>query len=104
MKIEIININTYQEEDYIYIGRPSKYGNPYSSKEKNIADHQVDSRNESIVLCEEYFNNRPDIIDDLIEELKSKGINKLGCFCYPKKCHGDILKRLIEERNYKSIF
>jgi len=102
--VEIVNILKYDKDDYIYIGRPSKYGSPFSSKEKNIAEHQVNSRSESLELCRDYFTDNPSIIDDLISELKDKGINKLGCFCYPKPCHGDILIDLINKRKYKSIF
>lgn len=104
MKLHTVNINKYDLEDYIYIGRPSKYGSPFSSKNKNIADFQVDNKSESMLKCEEFFNQNPQIIDDLIQELKEKNFFKLGCFCAPKPCHGDILIELIEKRKYKSIF
>jgi GTPase involved in cell partitioning and DNA repair len=103
MNIEVINIKNYDKEDYIYIGRPSSYGNPYSSKEKSIADNKVDTREESLKLFEEYINKHPELIDKLINEMKEKNIYKLGCYCKPKKCHGDILKEKIDLRKYKSI-
>jgi hypothetical protein len=33
--------------------------------------------------------HQPDLVNDL-HELKGK---KLGCFCKPKRCHGDFLAR-----------
>ena len=34
-----------------------------------------------------------------LEELRVK---KLGCWCFPEKCHGDVLKKLVEEKNSKA--
>lgn len=103
-KIQTVNINKYDDDDYIYIGRPSLYGSPFSSKSKNIADIQVGNKSEAMEKCSEYFKDNPDIIDDLIKELSERGVHKLGCFCAPNPCHGDILIDLIEQRKYKSIF
>jgi cobalamin biosynthesis Mg chelatase CobN len=104
LKIEVINIKTYESDDYVYIGRPSDFGNPYSSKEKSIAEYKVDSKKESISKYREHIIENVDILDSLISELNSKGYNKIGCFCKPSGCHGDVLKELIEERTTKSIF
>jgi|AntRauTorcE11897_2_1112592.scaffolds.fasta_scaffold00596_13 hypothetical protein len=102
--IETVNINEYKGDDYIYIGRPSKYGSPFASKPSKIAEFKVGSKSEAMEKCKEYFTENPQIIDELIDELKEKEISKLGCFCSPKPCHGDILIELIEMRKYKSIF
>lgn len=104
MKLETVNINEYKGDDYIYIGRPSRYGSPFASKPSKIAEFKVDSKFEAMEKCREYFTENTYIIDSLINELNEKGINKLGCFCSPKPCHGDILIELIELRKYKSIF
>lgn len=104
MKIEIINIKNYEGDDYIYIGRPSIFGNPYSSKESNLAEHQVDSKKEAIDLYRRYILDDLELLDELINQLRKTGYRKLGCFCKPAGCHGDVLKELIEERTAKSIF
>lgn len=103
MEIEVINIKDYEDTDYIYIGRPSKYGNPYSSKESNIAEN-VGSKEESIEKYEEYIDQHPEIIDSLIKELKENVVYKLGCWCKPSNCHGDVLVKKIKDRKYKSLF
>jgi hypothetical protein len=79
----------------IYIGRPSKWGNPYTHiKDKNTkAEYIVSTRKESIEKYKEYILNTPELLNSLYE-LKDK---VLGCWCKPnKKCHGDILVELIE--------
>ena len=105
MIINRICIKDYEDDDFIYIGRPSNYGNPYSSKVKNIAEYTVDSKKEAISLYREYLIENINIIDDLISEMKSENVNKIGCFCSTNSsCHGDILIDLVNERRTKSIF
>lgn len=66
----------------IYIGRPSKWGNPYV-----MGVHGT--REEVIKKYEEYILHSQLIFD--IDELTSR---ILGCWCKPKPCHGDVLIRL----------
>lgn len=84
-----------KKEPYdVYIGRPSKWGNPFTHLTTNTrAQIQVDSREEAVSRYEEYIRNKPELMADL-HELKGK---TLGCWCKPKSCHGDILVKLIEE-------
>jgi hypothetical protein len=70
----------------IYIGRGSKWGNPFV-----IGEHGT--REEVISKYEEWIRNNPSLLDDL-PELKDK---VLGCWCAPKPCHGDVLKKLYKE-------
>ena len=91
---EVVNLN--KEKYDIYIGRssnPSKgfWGNPYSHKEGTIAKYKVSSRKEAIEKYESYLLNSPKMLEKL-PELKFK---KLGCWCSPKSCHGDILKKYV---------
>jgi len=102
MEIKVINIKDYEDVDYIYIGRPGKYGNPFSSKKSNLAEN-VESKEEALNKFKKYIQNNPKIVDDLIKELKNNGVEKIGCWCAPSKCHGDILIEEINKRKYKSI-
>jgi hypothetical protein len=79
-----------KKEPYdIYIGRGSKWGNPFSHREGTLAEHVVKSRSEAIKRYEEYLLQNEDLMSSL-HELKGK---KLGCWCKPKSCHGDILAK-----------
>lgn len=104
MKIEVINITKYEGDDYIYIGRPSLFGNPYTSKDSNIAEYKVDSKKEAIDSYRDYILENRNLLDELMKQLKETGFNKIGCYCKPGGCHGDVLKELIEQRQIKSIF
>ena len=62
----------------VYIGRPSKWGNPFRVSRYG--------RKKAIKLFEDYLISSPLMTD--LHELKGK---TLVCHCYPDSCHGDIL-------------
>jgi len=70
----------------VYIGRPSKWGNPYEV-------YKDGSREEVIEKYRKWILLQPQLIKDL-HELKNK---ILGCWCKPKACHGDILIELVNK-------
>ena len=89
--ILLVNINVDRETItaareaglYVYIGRTSKWGNPYrvgwdGSHEEIIAKYR--SR----------LNNQPDLLAQL-PALRGK---VLGCYCTPRPCHGEVLVEL----------
>lgn len=77
----------------IYIGRPSKWGNPFSHLSNTLAKFKVNTREEAMWAYREWITNGAGkhLLNDL-HELKDK---TLGCWCKPLSCHGDILKELI---------
>ena len=81
----IVNLRNGNYPDAIYIGRPGVWGNPFSKKAHPNED--------VIALYEQYVRNNPDLIEKL-HELKDES---LACWCYPKRCHGDVLLKLLKE-------
>lgn len=90
-------VNKYKENYDIYIGRGSLYGNPFSTKASKHDVRQVESKEEAIEKYKEMWLRRleshPEHTMKLLLKLKGK---RLGCFCKPSKCHGDVLVELIE--------
>ena len=82
-------VHCKREEFDVYIGRGSRWGNPYSHKVGTLAEHVVGSRTEAIQKFEEYLLSNEELMASL-PDLKGK---ILGCWCKPKSCHGDILLR-----------
>lgn len=78
----------------VYIGRPSKWGNPYSHKADTKAHFVVQSREEAILKFEEYVRSQPEMVKDIKKELKGK---VLGCWCAPQACHGHVLEKIANE-------
>jgi len=73
--------------DAVYIGRGSKWGNPFRIGKDG-------TRMEVIRKYELWIRTQPHLLSSVCE-LKGK---KLACFCAPKPCHGDVLIKLIEEQ------
>jgi len=86
-----------KKEPYdVYIGRPSKWGNPFSHQSNGtLAEFIVPTRDDAVEAYEEWITSGDGqhLLADL-HELKDK---TLGCWCKPKRCHGDVLVKLIEK-------
>lgn len=79
----------------VYIGRPSKWGNPFGTKHDSAAEIICDTREEAIAAYEMWLLEQPDLLAEVKAELKGK---VLGCWCKPKHaCHGDVLLRIANE-------
>lgn len=87
-------VHCKQESYDVYIGRGSKWGNPYSHKEGTMAAWVVDTREEAIRLYEEHVRAQPELLTAIKKELKGK---VLGCYCKPLDCHGDVLLKIANE-------
>ena len=86
-------VNKYKEVYDVYIGRGSKWGNPFThiSDKKTKAEFIVDTREQAIESYRDCVVKQPQLLKDL-HELRGK---TLGCFCKPKRCHGDVLVELV---------
>lgn len=78
----------------VYIGRPSKWGNPFSHLKGTLAQFRVDTRENSILAYRGYLLEHPELIAAARRELKGKD---LMCWCAPLACHGDVLLELANE-------
>lgn len=92
-------VNLKNEKYDIFIGRPSKWGNPYSHLDDTRAEFKVANRDEAINKYREWILKQPELMDAL-HELEGK---VLGCYCRPKRCHGDILVELLSQRNLEAF-
>lgn len=87
----VVNIRT---DDYdVYIGRANRFkglkksiwANPFSIPKDG-------TREEVIEKYRAYLLNQPDLLIQL-PELRGK---RLGCWCFPEACHGDVLAELAD--------
>ena len=95
MKTRIVNVSC--EAYDVFIGRPSRWGNPFSIG--------IDgNRKEVIEKYERWLNGEIEApkhhhwyIPPTKEEILTLRGKTLGCFCKPKDCHGDIFLKIIEK-------
>lgn len=98
--ITILNKHHFKCEpvDAIYIGRGSALGNPYPVNEygrdnciemyKVWLDDQIKTGNEHVI----------DALDHIANKVIRRENVKLLCFCKPKACHGDVIKKAILDK------
>lgn len=88
-------VHCKKEKFDVYVGRPSKWGNPFTHiKDKQTkAQFLVNTREEAITKYREWILTQPELINSL-HTLKGKTI---ACWCKPQSCHGDVLLELIEK-------
>ena len=77
-------VNERTEEFDVYIGRGSKWGNPFKIGPDG-------NRIEVIDKYKQWIKTKPNLLKCL-PELDGK---RLGCFCKPQSCHGDVLAELL---------
>ncbi len=83
---EVVNIR--KEKCDVYIGRPGPFGNQFK-----IGEHG--DREMVLIHYRNWFYNKLNdpTFRDKILSLKGK---KLGCWCKPESCHGDIIVEYLE--------
>lgn len=99
MKVEMKVVHCKRDPFDIYIGRRKDglgiWGNPF-----RIGDYhegKLITRELSLELYEIYIRDKLNKDRKLRDLLVSMINSRLGCWCAPKACHGDILKKLCQE-------
>ena len=87
-------VNRRTEKETLYIGRGSIWGNRFTCIQnyQTKAEFVVATREESVLAYKDDILKNPTLLCRLLE----LNGHKLGCFCKPKSCHGDILVYLLK--------
>ena len=91
-------VHNLREAFDVYIGRDvpeheivgSKWGNPFVMTDDSEAE-----RERVIAAYRDWIVTQPELMSSL-EELRGR---RLGCWCAPDRCHGDVLVELLEGRD-----
>lgn len=82
------NIAVIDPKTQVYVGRPSKWGNPYPMSDESMRKTVIEAYEGYIKVL------HPELIEAAKIELKGKD---LVCYCAPKACHADILLKIANE-------
>ena len=93
----LIRVGRRSELGSTYIGRPTPLGNPFELKQESDRD----------IICDMYdawFKKQVELgnkallaeLYKLAELHKAQGYLILGCYCAPKRCHGETIKRFLD--------
>lgn len=98
MKPKVLNkYRDHISDDDVYIGRPSKWGNPFTvdtMRTQSSSQTEFTDRELAIFHYKLYLDANPHL--KLLAQQELKGKN-LVCFCAPQRCHGDILLKIANE-------
>ena len=104
METTVVNLN--HEEYDIYIGRRGKgkngyYGNPIEFGERCLVCGEVHQDTEQgrldLLDCyKRWFWNRVNKEPVFRQKVRDLRGYRLGCFCKPKPCHGDVIKAWLD--------
>ncbi len=79
----------------VYVGRPSKWGNPFTHLSVGTkAEFRVLTRDAAVEAYREWIKTQPHLLAAAKRELRGK---VLGCWCAPQRCHGDVLLEIANE-------
>jgi hypothetical protein len=92
MKTTVVNIHC--DEYDVYIGRAGRgqsgyFGNPFPLMDKS-------ARGSTLEKYRDYFYKRIGTDPEFREKVHSLKGKRLGCFCKPHPCHGDIITEYLE--------
>jgi hypothetical protein len=82
-------VNVRHEPCDVYIGRPSIFGNPFTT-----GSHR--SREGAIDMYRSHFYQKIRMDVDFKKAIQSLKGKTLGCYCKPLACHGDIFVEYLE--------
>jgi hypothetical protein len=90
MPPKVLNIRIHgKPQNSVFVGRPSKWGNPFTWKPETLAEYVV-PKDEVISAYESWLKKQKRLLKEAKIELRGRD---LVCFCKPSPCHADILIR-----------
>ena len=83
-------------KDAVYVGRPTKWGNPYSHLPSTLATFKVPLREHAVLSHAAWIGQleQRELWNAIVPELKGKD---LVCWCAPASCHADTLLRIAND-------
>jgi len=79
----------------VYIGRPSKWSNPFAHRPSVFTVTLVKTREEAVRRYEEWIVKQDGLLKDL-HEIRGKVLGCPGCNPDTQRCHGHILALLAD--------
>lgn len=86
--------------DDVYIGRPSVLGNPFVIGRDGSRDECIEKYRHWLRVQRHSATPTGAKVRDALAQIRWRvehGPVNLVCFCAPRRCHGDVIKQLIEQ-------
>ena len=87
---QVLNRSNLEDfDDFVYIGRPSVFGNPWRVEREF-------ERPKAVRFYFWYFYARLDMDPDFRRAVEGLRGKVLACWCAPRPCHGDVIARYLD--------
>ena len=92
--IHVVNKRNFRGNG-VYVGRPSVLGNPYVIGKDGNRDEVIEKYRKWLWAK---YKEKGKVYDELMRlcDIARKRDLVLMCWCKPKACHGDVIKRCVE--------
>lgn len=78
----------------VYVGRPTKFGNPFSHLTASKAEFRVETRDEAVDEYEKWLLAQPELVALVRAKLRGRD---LVCWCAPQRCHAEVLLKVANQ-------
>lgn len=99
MQTVVVNIHT--EPFDVYIGRAGRGQDGYLGNPFHIG--QGTSRQDAVQRFQKYFAERIEKDSEFKRRILALKGKRLGCFCKPKACHGDVIADWLNKMEQKEV-
>lgn len=93
----MITVGRHTQQGAIYIGRGSALGNPFVIGRDGDRDAVCDAYE---IWIDEQIERGNTRVLNMLNKIRTMSKTQhviLGCFCAPRRCHGDTIKRILEQ-------
>ena len=93
-------VNKHHKVPYdVYVGRPTRWGNPFSHLSSTLAEFRVATRSDAIKAHRDWLFERILVNPTLLSEIAPLKGKRIACWCSPLPCHADTLAEIAEATN-----
>lgn len=82
----------------VYVGRPSRFGNPYRVGEDGTREQVIALYREYFAAKSEFDSRFREALEALYAKVRRHGELNLVCWCAPKPCHAEVIAEWIVRR------
>ncbi len=99
--MQTVVVNIHKEPFDVYIGRKGQgqdgyFGNPFR------IGHGI-SREDTVKRFQRYFIDRIEKDSEFKRRILALKGKRLGCFCKPKACHGDVIAEWLDKMEQTAV-
>jgi hypothetical protein len=99
--MQTVVVNIHKEPFDVYIGRRGRGQDGYFGNPFRIGDGI--SREDAVNRFQKYFAERIEKDSEFRRRILALKGKRLGCFCKPKACHGDVIAEWLNKMEQTAV-